>query len=277
MRAFASRRTLITAESPWTLPDFTELWRSRELLCLLIVSEFKARHRQTVIGASWALVQPIVAMVVFSLLFGHFGKFPSDGLPYPIFFFSGFLVWQLFQKCVGSAVPSLAINSGIIGKIYFPRLHLLIAPLGTNLLDFAMSALVLLALYLYFGVTPSWPIVFFPFFIVTALIAAFAVATWLAPLNIFYRDIQVALPSLLQFAFFVTPVVYPVSFAPRSMWWVLYLNPMTTVIEGCRWCLIGASAPSAIGIVISLAVTVAVSLPGMMYFTHTARTMLDRI
>jgi lipopolysaccharide transport system permease protein len=272
-----SRRTLITAASPWAFPDFGELWRTRELLGLLIVSEFRARHRQTVIGASWALIQPVMAMIVFSVVFGYFGKFPSEGRPYPIFFFSGFLVWQLFQKSVGSAVPSLAMSAGIIGKIYFPRLHLLIAPLGTNFLDFTMSALVLLALHLYFGVVPGWQVVFLPFFILMALIAAFAAAVWLAPLNIFYRDVQVALPSLLQFAFFVTPVVYPVSFVPPSLWWVLYLNPMTAVMEGCHWCLLGTSAPDPIGVLISLLATVAVLIPGMMYFTHTARTMLDRI
>src|SRR5579862_3683795 len=179
MSAAGPRRTLITAASPWAIPDFGELWRTRELLGLLIVSEFRARHRQTVIGASWALIQPVVAMVVFSVVFGYFGKFPSEGRPYPIFFFSGFLVWQLFQKSVGSAVPSLAMSAGIIGKIYFPRLQLLIAPLGTNLLDFAMSALVLFALHLYFAVVPAWSVVFLPFFVLMALLAAFAVAVWL--------------------------------------------------------------------------------------------------
>jgi lipopolysaccharide transport system permease protein len=261
----------------WQMPDFGEIWRTRELLAQLVAADYRARHRQTAIGIAWAILQPFAAMVVFSLIFGVLGKFPSEGLPYPVFFFAGYVVWQFFQRGLSNSVINLATNTTLITKIYFPRTHLLLAPIGTAAVDSAMAALVLAALYLFYGVAPHWPIVFLPLFLVLALAAIVAFSLWLAPLNVKYRDVQAAMPSLMQLWFFLTPVVFPVSVIPESLRLLAYLNPMASVLEGCRWGLVGAPPPSLAGLAISAAVIAALLVPGLLFFGAQSRTLADRI
>lgn len=261
----------------WERLDMRELWSTRELLFQLIKSDISARHRQTMVGVSWGLLVPFTAMVVYSLVFGNLGRFPSDGVPYPIFFYTGYIVWQFFQRALANAVMGFVGNPSLITKVYFPRFHLLVAPIGTAVVDTLFGFIVLAGLFVFYSTLPPWQIVFLPAVILLALATVVAFALWLAPLNVDFRDIQMALPSMLQFVFFLSPIIYPVSFLPESLRILTYLNPLTTVLEGARWTLVGALPPPLLGASISVAVILVVMIPGAFYFAAKSRTLADRI
>lgn len=261
----------------WERVDLRELWTTRELLFQLVKADISARHRQTLVGLSWGLLVPFTAMVVYSLVFGNLGKFPSDGVPYPIFFFAGYIVWQFFQRGLANAVMGFVGNPALITKVYFPRFHLLVAPIGTAAVDTLFGFSVLAGIYLFYWVLPPWQVVFLPVVLLMALATVVAFSLWLAPLNVDFRDIQMALPSMLQFVFFLSPIIFPVSFLPESLRLLSYINPLTTVLEAARWSLVGAPPPPLPGALISISVILIVMIPGAYYFAVKSRTLADRI
>jgi len=252
-----------------------ELWEYRELLYFLVWRDVKVRYKQTAIGAAWAVIQPLMTMVVFTVIFGNFAKMPSDGLPYPIFAYTALLPWHLFANALNRCSGSFVSEAHLITKVYFPRL---IAPLSATIsgvIDFAIAFVMLLAMMVWYGIAPTWGAIGLPIFLLLALITALAVGLWLSTLHVRYRDIGYTVPFLIQIWMFASPVFYPVSLVPEK-WRALYsLNPMAGVIEGFRWALLGKQTPE-FGMMALSAIMVAVLLwGGLAYFKRTERTFAD--
>jgi len=261
----------------WTSIDFRELWEYRELLYFLTWRDIKVRYKQTVLGALWAVLQPVSMMLVFSLFFGKLAKVPSDGIPYPVFTFCGLLPWQLFSHAVAEASNSLVGNQNLITKVYFPRLVIPISAVLTGVVDFIIGFVVLLGLVLWYGIVPGWQIIALPGFVLLAMATALAVGLWLSALSVQYRDVRYLLTFLLQFWLFATPVAYASSIVPER-WRALYgLNPMAGVVEGFRWALLGQSTGLRSVLWVSVAVVVAVMLGGVYYFRRMEQEFADAV
>jgi lipopolysaccharide transport system permease protein len=210
-----------------------ELWEYRELLYFLTWRDIKVRYKQTVLGAAWAIIQPLFMMLVFSLFFGKLAGVPSDGIPYPVFTFCGLLPWQLFAYSVTQAGNSLVGSQNLITKVYFPRLVVPISAVLGGVVDFAIAFLLLLAMIFYYGIVPGWQMVALPGLVLLAVLTALGVGLWLSALNVQYRDVRYTIGFMVQFWLFATPVAYPSSIVPEK-WRVLYaLNPMVGVVDGC--------------------------------------------
>lgn len=252
-----------------------ELWAYRELLYFLIWRDIKVRYKQTLLGASWAIIQPFFTMVVFSIFFGRLAKIPSDGVPYPIFSYAALLPWTFFAHGLQSSAASLVGSANMIKKVYFPRLIIPLSAVTSGLVDFALAFLVLIALMVHYGVAPTWNIVWLPLFLLLALITALGVGLWLSAVNIKYRDVRHVVPFLIQFWLFSTPVAYPSSLLSEP-WRTLYgLNPMAGVVEGFRWALLGVkTAPGPI-IALSSAAAVVILVSGAFYFRRMEKTFAD--
>ena len=271
------RKQVITSDRGWGFPDFRELWLFRELLFTLTFRDIKVRYKQTAIGILWAVIQPVVSMVVFTLVFGKLAKMPSNGLPYAAFVLAALLPWQLFAKALTQGSMSMVTMGAIMSKTYFPRL---IAPLSSVLsgvVDFAIGLVILLAVMAWYGLMPAWQIVLAPLFIVLAIAAAFAVSLWLSVINAEYRDVQHALPFLTQIWLLLTPVLYPTSVIPQGWHWVFVLNPMVSVIEGFRWSLLGGKAPDIEAMTVSVAATLLLLVAGLVYFARYEKSYVDRL
>src|SRR4026207_168061 len=232
----------IRPERGWVALRLHELWEYRELLYFLIWRDVKVRYKQTAIGAAWAIFQPLLTMAIFTLVFAKFANMPSNGLPYPIFSFVALLPWTSFSRSLNQSVLSVVNNSHLITKVYFPRLLLPIAAILGGLIDFGMPVVFLLAMMIWYGITPGWGVLALPFFILLTIASALSVSLWLAVINVRYRDVGQAIPFLVQLWTFLSPVAYPVSVVPEK-WRSLYeLNPMAGVIEGGCWGLRGRRA-----------------------------------
>ena len=258
----------------WAIP-FGELWDYRELLYFIVWRELKVRYKQTAVGAAWALLQPFLTMLVFSLFFGKLGHIPSEGLPYPIFYYSALLPWTYFAASLQSATNKVVENQHVITKVYFPRLILPISGVLSGLIDFGISLLMFVAIMAYYKMRPSWDIMILPVFLLLALLTALGVGLWLSALNALYRDVRFVVPFLVQFWMFASPVAYPSSLVPEKWRWLYELNPMTGVIDGFRWSLTGSGEPSTILLFASSIVVIAVLFGGLMYFQKTEATMAD--
>jgi lipopolysaccharide transport system permease protein len=258
----------------WEFP-FSELWDYRELLYFIVWRDIKIRYKQTAIGAAWAVLQPFLTMLVFSLFFGKLAHVPSEGMPYPIFYYSALLPWMYFAAALQNATSAIVENQKVITKVYFPRVALPLAAVLASLVDFAISFLMFLVLMIYYGVHPTAAIVWFPAFLLLAILTALGVGLWLSALNAIYRDVRYVMPFLIQFWMFASPVAYPSSLVPEKWRWVYGLNPMAGVIEGFRWSLAGhGNAPGAM-VFVSAAVVVLVLLGGLAYFQHMETTVAD--
>jgi lipopolysaccharide transport system permease protein len=265
----------IDPPSRWTSVGFRELWEYRELLYFLTWRDVKVRYKQTVLGAAWAIIQPVFMMVVFSLFFGKLAKVPSDGIPYPVFTFCALLPWQLFAHGVAESSNSLVGNQNLITKVYFPRLVIPLSAVLSGLVDFVIAFIVLLALIFWYGIIPGWPIITLPAFVLLAICTALAVGLWLSALSVQYRDVRYLINFILQFWLFATPVVYPSTIVPEK-WRVLYgLNPMAGVVEGFRWALLGKS--SALGSIlwVSVGVVAVILVGGIYYFRRMEQEFAD--
>ena len=253
-----------------------ELWRYRELLYFLAWRDIKVRYKQTVLGATWAILQPLMTMAVFAIFLGRLAHVPSDGLPYPLFSFAGLVPWTYFATAVSSGAASIVGSQQLISKVYFPRLLVPLASAATPLVDFVISMATLVAMLAWYHVAPGAAVVWLPLFTLLALATAFAVSLWLSALMVAYRDVRYVVPFFMQFWMFATPVAYPASLVPEK-WRVLYgLNPMTGVVEGFRWALAGGPAPGPI--VIASAAAVAVLLvSGLYFFRRLEGTFADVI
>src|SRR5580658_7917502 len=211
--------------------DLRELWAYRELLYFFVWRDVKVRYKQTVIGAAWAVLQPFLTMVVFSLFFGHLAHMPSNGLPYPIFYYTALLAWVYFSTALQSATNTIVDHQNVITKVYFPRLLLPCSAVVAGLVDFAVSFVVLMAMSLYYKIYPGWTLLFVPAFLFLAVLTALGVGLWLSALNAMYRDVRYVMPFLIQFWLFASPVAYPASLVPQKWRWLYGLNPMAGVIE----------------------------------------------
>lgn len=252
-----------------------ELWEYRELLYFLIWRDIKVRYKQTALGVSWAILQPFLTMVVFSIFFGRLAKIPTDGLPYPIFSFAALVPWTFFAQGLSHAANSLVGSGNLIKKIYFPRLVVPIAGVLAGLVDLGLALLVLLGMMLYYGIVPSLHVFWLPLFLLLALMTALGAGLWLAALNVQYRDVRYVVPFLTQLWLFATPIAYPSSLL-HEPWRTLYgLNPMVGVVEGVRWALVGTAPDASALIGVSTLISVALLSGGALYFRRMEKTFAD--
>lgn len=268
---------VIEPRSGYVQVGWHELWAARELLYFLAWRDLKTRYAQTLIGAGWALMQPLLSTLIFTLVFSYLAKVPSDGLPYPLFAFAAILPWSLFSKSLERSTLSVVTEGGLIKKVYFPRLIIPIAATFINLVDFAVGLLILIGMMAWYQLLPQWTVLFLPLFVVVALLTALSVSLWLSALNVKYRDVASMVPLMTQLWMFASPVLYPASLVPESLRWYYGLNPMAGVIEGFRWALLGKTAPDWTMVAVSLGVVGFLLIGGVMFFRRVERTFADLI
>jgi lipopolysaccharide transport system permease protein len=265
----------ITPPTRWWILPFGELWDFRELVYFFVWRDIKIRYKQTAIGAAWAVLQPLLTMLIFSLFFGRLAHIPSEGLPYPIFYYSALLPWMYFAAGLQNSTNIIVENQRVITKVYFPRLALPLASILSGLVDFAVSFAMFLVLMIYYRIAPTPALLWFPFLILLAIVTVLGVGLWLSALNALYRDVRYVLPFLVQFWLFASPVAYPASLVPAK-WRPLYgLNPMAGVIEGVRWSLTGRTAPPGRLILVSVATALVLLISGLAYFQKVETTVAD--
>lgn len=268
--------TTIRPTNGWRSLDFREVWEYRELLWVLTMRDVKVRYKQTVLGVGWAVIQPILLMVVFSIFFGRLAKMPSDGVPYPIFAYAALLPWTFFANALAGAGNSLVASSQLISKVYFPRLIIPLASVGSWLIDFAFAVIILLLMMRGYGVGWTWNLLAAPILVIVLMLTALGVGTILSALTVAYRDFRYVLPFLVQLWMFATPVVYPASIVPAKWRWLLNLNPMAGVIDGFRSVFLGRpfDVPA---ITLSFAIAAAAFIAGIAYFANVERRFADTI
>ncbi len=260
----------------WNRRTVSDIWAYRELLYFFIWRDIKVRYKQTLLGAGWAIIQPLMTTVVFTIFFGHLAKVPSDGLPYPVFSLMALVPWTYFASALAGCSTSLSGYQHIISKVYFPRLIIPIGAVIAPLVDFAIGFVILIGFMMWYRITPGPSIVWLPALMLLALATAASVGVWLAALNVRYRDVRYVVPFVVQLWMFATPVAYPASLVP-ARWRAVYgLNPMAGVIEGFRWALAGGPAPGVITVV-SAAVVVVLIAGGAIYFRRLEGTFADVI
>jgi len=261
----------------WKAVNLRELWQFRELLWFLALRDIKVRYKQTALGVAWAVLQPLLTMLVFTIFFGRLGGFDQKtaGIPYPVFAFCGLVPWQLFSYALTQSSNSVVAEQRLLTKVYFPRLIVPLAPTLSGLVDFVISLGLLLGIMLYYGVWPDAAILLLPLFVAFALVAALSVALWLSALNAIYRDVRYTIPFLTQFWLFATPIAYPSSIVPPEWQWVYGLNPMVGVVEGFRWTLLGMDHPPWPALAVSFMVVMALLVGGLFYFRRMEKTFAD--
>lgn len=265
---------IIRPTRDWVPLNLGDLWEYRELLYFLVWRDIKIRYKQTVLGAAWAIIQPLATMVVFTVIFGRLAKIPSEGIPYPIFSYCALLPWNYFAIALDRSSNSLVNNAQLLSKVYFPRLVIPLAGVSAGVVDFGIAFLVLIGIMLFYGIAPTVTALALPAFLLLAMATALGVSLWLSALNVQYRDIRYVIPFLIQFWMYATPVVYSSSLIPER-WRVLYgLNPMAGVVEGFRWALVGANAPGPM-LAMSMAMVLLILISGAFYFRHMEKTFAD--
>jgi lipopolysaccharide transport system permease protein len=272
------KERVISAKKGLVAINFSELWNYRELFWFLAWRDILVRYKQTVIGIAWALIRPIVTMIIFTIIFGKLAKFPSDGIPYPLLSFTALLPWQFFSNALTESSNSVVANSNMISKIYFPRLVIPAAAVISGVVEFLLCFFILIALMFWYGVTPTWSIVWLPLFFLLALISAFGIGLWFSALNVEYRDVRHIVPFIVQFGLYISPVGFSSSVVPDK-WRLLYsLNPMVSVIDGFRWTLLGGKTPLFVpGLLISSFIVFGILVTGLYYFRKMERTFADII
>jgi len=277
--AVGDGRPVVIIEPPrrWMPLDLRELWDQRELVYFLAWRDIKVRYKQTALGASWAILQPIFGMAVFSIFFGKLGRIPSDGLPYPLWSFAGLVPWAFFSQALTQSANSLVMSQNLLRKVYFPRLAIPIATVLSAAVDLVLAFVVLLAMMACYGVFPTTRAVLVIPLAVLAFVAALGSGLWLAALSVRYRDVRYAVPVLVQFWLFATPIAYPSSLLPGN-WRVLYaFNPMTGVVEGFRWALLGAHTTPGAMLAVSTVAAIVTLIGGAYYFRSMERTFADLV
>ena len=267
----------IAPHAGWAPIRLGELWAFRELLLFLVWRDIKVRYKQTALGAAWAVIQPLMTMVVFSIFFGRLAKMPSDGVPYPLFSFAALVPWTFFAGGLTQSANSLVGSANLIKKVYFPRLIVPAATVLAEAMDFAIAFGVLLLLMALYGVTPTANIAFLPAFVLLAICTSLGVGLWLSALNVEFRDVRYMVPFVTQFWLFATPIAYPSSLLTEP-WRTLYgINPMAGVVDGFRWALLGAAPPPAGMLALSALVSIALLIGGICYFRRMERTFADLV
>jgi lipopolysaccharide transport system permease protein len=252
-----------------------ELWEYRELLYFLTWRDIKVRYKQTALGAAWAIIQPFMTMVVFSLFFGQLAKIPSDGIPYPIFSYAALVPWTFFANGLNQSSNSLVGSANLIKKVYFPRLVVPFSSVISGVVDFILAFLVLVGMMLFYGILPTLNVLWLPLLLLLALVTALGVGLWLSALNVQFRDVRYVMPFLTQFWLFATPIAYPSSLLSEP-WRTLYgLNPMVGVVEGFRWALLGTDTAPGAMIVASTLAALVLLIGGVFYFRRMEKTFAD--
>jgi lipopolysaccharide transport system permease protein len=269
-------RFIVRPGKGWQSLDLKEVWSYRELFWVFALRDIKIRYKETFLGVAWAVIQPLFTMIVFTTI-AHLGSIPTDGAPAPVFYYCGMLPWFLFANSPTSAGYSLLATERLITKVYFPRLIMPIASVVTALVDFGISFVLLLAMMAWFRIAPGPQIVLLPFFVGLAFLAALAFGFWLSALNAQFRDVRHVIPFLIQFWLFCTPVLYPSSVV-RAPWKraLLGINPMSGVVDGFRWCVLGRPTPGPT-LAVSALVIIAVFASSLFYFRRVERTLVDRL
>jgi lipopolysaccharide transport system permease protein len=259
---------IIEPNKTWSALDLHDLWTFRELLYFLTWRDVKVRYKQTELGVAWAIIQPLFTMLVFTLFFGRLAGVPSDNVPYPVFAYAGLLAWTFFANAITNSGNSLVGSANLITKVYFPRMIIPGAAVAAGLVDFAIAFLIMVLLMIYYGVMVTWGILMFPVLVLLTTLLALGMGMWLSALNVKYRDVRFALPFLVQLWMFVSPVIYPASFLPEKYRWLLWLNPMTGIIEGYRSSLFGRPFNWT-----ALAASAAITLILLIYSSYSFRRM----
>ena len=267
--------TIVAPPKGWIALNLGELWDYRELLYFLIWRDVKVRYKQTAIGAAWAILQPFLTMVIFSVIFGELVRVPSDGVPYPVFSYAALLPWTFFATALNRSSASLVYDANLISKVYFPRLIVPIAAVLAPMVDFAIAFTILLGMMLFYGIVPGAVALTLPLFLGLALLTALGLGFWLSALNVKYRDIGYVIPFLIQVWLFVTPVVYPSSIIPERWQWLYGLNPMAGVVEGFRWSLLNTGSAPGTLIIVSATVVVVLFVGGLFYFRRMENEFAD--
>jgi lipopolysaccharide transport system permease protein len=273
-----TRRTIIVRPAPrWPHLDLVELWHYRELLGRLAWRDIAVKYKQTAIGVAWAVLQPFLTMVVFTFIFGRFANFPSKGVPYPIFTYSALLPWTYFASSISISGSSLVSNKPLVTKVYFPRVLLPLAGVTVPLVDFVLAFGVLVGMMFWFHVSPGFALVLVPFFLLMAVITALGAGLFLSAVNVRYRDVPYAIPFLLQIWLYLSGVVYAMSALPQKWQWVLALNPMTAVVNGFQWGVLGTAAPDLGKTVVSIASMALIFVVGLWVFRRSEPRFADTI
>ena len=268
--------TVIRPVSGWKNINLKELWEYRELLLAFSIRDIKIRYKQTILGATWAILQPLVTMVIFTVIFGRLAGIPSDGFAYPVFVYAGLLPWMLFASAISSSSGSMVGSAHMVSKIYFPRVVIPFSSIGGGLVDFMVSAIILLLMMVVYGVSWTWQLLFTPFLLAGLVLVALGVGTALSALTVSYRDFRYVVPFMVQIWMYLTPVVYPLSFIPENWRWLLYLNPLTGYIEGFRSAFLGNEIDFP-GIFSALVLTALLFVGGMKYFRKVEQRFADVI
>jgi lipopolysaccharide transport system permease protein len=259
----------------WGSLGLRELWNYRELVYFLIWRDIKVRYKQTVLGALWAIIQPLFTMLIFALFFGRLAKVPSDGIPYPIFSYAALVPWTLFATGLTQASNSLVQDSNMLKKIYFPRMAMPIGTVISGCVDFCFAFVLLVAMMGFYGFVPTWKVLWLPLFLVLGLVTCLGASLWLSPMNVQFRDIRYAIPFLTQFWMFATPIAYPSSLLPQPWRTIYAINPMVGVVEGFRWALLDAPIAPGPMIVVSSIVALGLLVSGTFYFRRQEKTFAD--
>ncbi|HET6426203.1 MAG TPA: ABC transporter permease [Planctomycetaceae bacterium] len=269
--------TVIEPPRGWLRLNLGEVWRYRDLLSLLIWRDLSARYRQSVVGYGWAFIKPIVSVLIFTFVFGGLAKLPSDGVPYSLFVLAALIPWLYFSTALSGVSTSVTSGGHLLTKVYFPRLILPLSSLGAGLVDLAFQLVLCFGLMLWFGVTPRWPLLLLPLFIVFAIAAALAFGLWLTALNVRYRDVGHAVPFLLQAGMWLSPVAYSSTLVPEKWQWLYALNPLVGMIEGFRWCLLATTPPDPAVLCWSIAAVMLFLVGGLAFFRRQEAAFADVI
>ena len=268
-------QTHIGPSEGWLDLGLRELVEYRELLYFLVWRDVKVRYKQTVLGAAWAVIQPFMTMVVFSLFFGRLAQIPSEGVPYPIFSYAALVPWTFFANGLSQSANSLVGSASLLTKVYFPRLTIPIASVLSGAVDFVLAFVVLLGMMVFYGIAPTANVVWLPLLLLLALVAALGVGLWLSTLNVQFRDVRYVVPFVVQFWLFATPIAYPSSLLSEP-WRSLYaLNPMVGVVEGFRWALLGTETAPGPMILVSALAALVILVGGVIYFRRMEDTFAD--
>jgi lipopolysaccharide transport system permease protein len=267
--------TRIEPSKGWISLGLKDLWQYRELLFFLTWRDIKVRYKQTALGAAWAIIQPLLTMLVFTLFFGRLAKVPSDGIPYPLFSYTALLPWQLFAYALTESSNSVVANERLITKVYFPRLFVPMASILAGLVDFVIAFVLVIGMMVWYGVRPTWAVLTLPFFVIFTMVTALGVGLWLSALNVQYRDVRYTLTFIVQFWLIASPVAYSSTLVP-ARWRPFYgLNPMAGVIEGFRWALLGKTQAPGAMLWVSVIVVALVLIGGLYYYRRMEKTFAD--
>jgi lipopolysaccharide transport system permease protein len=266
---------VIEPSKGWVPLRLNVLWQYRELVYFMTWRDVKIRYKQTALGAAWAVLQPLITMLIFTVIFGRFAKFPSEGVPYAIFAYCGLLPWTYFAYAMTQTTNSVVTNASLVSKVFFPRLVIPLSASLSGLVDLAVAFPLMVGMMIYFHIRPTIALLTLPVFVLLALVTALAIGTWLSALNVQYRDVRYAVPFLTQIWLYLTPIAYPASMISGRFHVLLAFNPMTGVVEGFRWAILGNNSLDGLSFGISTAVTVIALVGGLFYFRRMEQQFAD--